>query len=550
MFESSTGLYRPKRAKPLTRKQFDESVLYIRQMIETSVKPFSDNSQKARKKRKRECENDFEKFKQTYLPHYFTKPSGEIHQELHEYCSTGGKSINAVAYPREHGKSVNASFAELIHKAAYLKSRYSLIISDTLDLSKEFLVWIRIEFERNDRLKQDFGRKGVLKTEGWWEKDDIVITTAKGQARIRALGASQKVRGTRFMMWRPMYIVIDDLENNVNVKNKKLVKERVRWILGAVYASMDDSGTLIMIGTTLDKISVLTLIIEHIIEKGTKIEKQFGIKAMNAVVYSAIKEGNTPLWPEGKSLEKLLQIKEIVGEDVWLREFMNKPPDSGAFKLSWMKDFDREVVFFIPTKFIHFTGSDPSARENEANDYKAHVCVAKHPENNKIYTADAWIRPMATFTDFNIAYIDMFREYHPVQSGYETNGYQRVVKRELERLCREHNIMPNIREIEHYTDKLARIIRWQAMVEREDILFDKEYRDIEILILQLNSLGSREHDDGADAWEMAVDLAVNYGGDFEYESAGKRASTEMRSSIVDIGNRRFSASVKFDLFGM
>ena len=110
-------LYKPKRTKPLSKKQFKVEVARILRNMQSQTPAFVDNSPEAALKRRKECEQYWEKWKQTYLPHYFYKPSGEIHQELHQICETGNKSLNAVGYPRDHGKSVNCTFAELIFKA-------------------------------------------------------------------------------------------------------------------------------------------------------------------------------------------------------------------------------------------------------------------------------------------------------------------------------------------------------------------------------------------------------------------------------------------------
>lgn len=541
-------LYTPKRTKPLTKKDFKAEVERIRKNMSAQVSAFQDESVAAREKRIQECKQDFEKFKQTYLPHYFFKPSGEIHAELHDICRTGNKSINAVAYPREHGKSANCTFAELIYKAVYLLSRYSIIISDTVTLAEELLFWVRLEFEENERLRQDFGHEGELVTEGWWRTDDIVITTSDGKARIRAMGAGQKVRGTRFLMWRPAYIIIDDLENNLNVKNKKLVKERLRWVLGAVFGSLDDDGTMVMIGTLLDKICVLMLLIEHIRDKKEKIERQFGIKAMNAVIYSAIKDDGTPLWPEGKSLQKLLQIKEMIGEDAWLREFMNRPPDGGIFKLEFMKDFDREIIIYPNTKYSFFSGSDPSALDNETNDFKAHVIVAKDPEKPKWFVVDAWIQK-DTPTGMIRKYIEFYRAYNMAASEFESNGYQVMLKNDLEKMCLEEGIFPTIVPVIHTTNKIARISSLQGMVERQEIMFDKDIPDVEKLVYQLNELGGKAHDDGPDAFHMAMEVSMKYSGDFSFGSTGKRAfaGTERETSLF---NERFSAGLRGDYMGV
>jgi predicted phage terminase large subunit-like protein len=306
---------------------------------------------------------------------------------------------------------------------------------------------------------------------------------------------------------------------------------------------MDDDGTLVMIGTMLALISVLSKLIKHIREKKEEIEKEFKIKVMNAVVYAAIKPDGTALWPEGKSLKKLQQIKRMVSTRVWQCEFMNDPPDAGQFKLAWMKSFDRGILVLVPQKYVYFTGSDVSAGDGEDSDFKAHIVIALNQEIDKRYTVDAWIK-QAILSEFYRAYVDIFQEYKPVQSAFETNGFQRVVKRELDRLCQQLNIYPNIREVVHTSNKMERIIRWQAPVERGDILFSMETGDMEILTHQLNQLGTREHDDGPDAWDMGLDLSINYGGDFDYESAGTRPTQELQREYEGIGsNERFAAGV-------
>jgi predicted phage terminase large subunit-like protein len=543
------GLYRPKKKKPLTKNQFEAALSEIRLAIQSEVKPFRDTSDAAKEKRRKKGKKDFEWFKRTYLPHYFNKKSGKIHKRLHEICSTGNKSINAVAIAREHGKSVICSFAEYIYKAAYLFSRYSILLSDTFELASEFIAFIAFEFEENERLKCDFGRGGVLETPGWWKEGDIVITTYQGMARIRGMGYKQKIRGTRFFMWRPKYICLDDFENDENVRNKKLVKIKFYWILGAAYPAMDDDGTLVMVGTMLDLVCVLSMLIEHINEHKEEIEKKFKVKAMNAVKFPAILEDGTPLWPEGKSIEKLMQIKATLPESVWLCEYMMTPPDAGKYKLDWMKPYNRSYIMLLPRQWAYFSGSDPSARSGEENDYKAHVVIAKPADAKERYVADVWCSK-ATIHEMNEVFIDLYMEYDMVACAFEINGYQSHIQEDLQELCDAKGIFPNFKLITHSTDKILRIGRYEWMVQRGLVFFAKNHSHQEILITQLNSLGTKENDDAADAWEMAMTESMSYGGNFEYESAGKRASTEMMSSIVNIGNRRFSASVKFDLFGM
>lgn len=488
------------RKRKLTKQEFEKKVANLLALQQTVVKPFPDCSEEAKKARKERGRVDIEFFKRTYFPHYFTAESGKIHAELHKFCRLGNKSISGLAYPRKFGKSTNVTFVEPIHQAVYEISPFTMIGAGTKELSEEFLTYIKLEFEENIRLRCDFGD---LVTVGLWEKDDIVIA---GKARIMAVGSRQNIRGKRFRNHRPTLILLDDLENDITVLNKKLVKRTFNWILGAVFPSLDDNGSLVMIGTMLDKISVLSLLIDHIREKGPEIEEEFGINVMNARVYSAITPEGESLWPEGMPLELLKRIKKQVGPSVWAKEFMNQPLDTAIYKLEWFQYYEPEVIINRKRYWNYFSGSDPSARDTEKHDYKAHVVVAQDRESKILYIVEAWIKhsPISTF---NNAFIDLYQQYRMATSLYEENSYQMYLKEELQRICREKGVYPNIKGVTHTSDKVMRIGRFEAAVERGDIKFQKKQSDQEILVEQLHCLGTNMNDDGADAWEMALNAA-------------------------------------------
>lgn len=518
---SSSWTYKKKTSKPLSKEEYDKMVAAIIQTMSTQTKPFAEDSEEEKAGRRKRAKNDYEWFCHNYLPHYFKKPFGQIHYELSAYADTGGKSINAVAYPREHGKSTHASFAKVLWKALCNLSPYSIIVSYTEDLTEENIIRIKLECEENLRLKQDFGD---LKTPGHWEKTDIVVCGN----RIRGRGWTQPIRGTTWRNHRVFYIVTDDLETDEHVDNKDIVQAQVDWILGAAYGSLDDDGTFLMIGTMLDKDCALSRVIKHINENKEKIQKEFGIKAMNAAVYSAIIDENTPneraCWPEGKSLEKLKFIRAMVTPKIWANEFQNMPLDTGMYKLEWLQGFDKDVMLSIPVKWLYFSGSDPSARADERNDFKVHVIIALNPETKRRYVVDAWVRH-AELNEFYLQYVEYYKIYRMLRSGFEINGFQLLCKIEIEKLCRENNFWPSFVELHHSQEKFARCSRWTGMAQRGDILFSNDNPDIKIVIFQLNHLGERgQHDDGADGLDMSIEVSLDWNGDFEFQSSGKRAS--------------------------
>jgi hypothetical protein len=70
-----------------------------------------------------------------------------------------------------------------------------------------------------------------------------------------------------------------------------------------------------------------------------------------------------------------------------------------------------------------------------------------------------------------------------------------------------------------------------------------------MLVMQMNALGTREHDDGADAFDMAMEVSMTYSGDFSFSSAGKR-SFAGRERETSLGNTRFSAGLRQDFMGV
>jgi len=532
-----------KKKKPLTRLEFEKEATKIMKGMTAKTKPFADVSPGGIKKRvdqaKMESFEGFEFFCLTYLPHYFTKPFGKIHRELIEYCLTKGKSINAIAYPREHGKSTIASFAIPLWKACCGMGHFAIITSDTSELTIGNLGRIRLECEENLRLRQDFGE---LKTPGEWTDTSLII---KNQYKIIGLGWREKIRGITYNQYRPDYVDGDDLENDENVRNKKLVQEKVDWLLGAVYGSIDDDGTLVVIGTMIEKDCALARLIKLIREKAAEVLEMFGLKCMNGAVYSAILDEDTPderpVWPEGKSLKKLKQIKYIVGPKVWAAEYQNKPLDTGAYKLEWINYYNREIL--IGKAWQYFSGSDPSVTSDERNDFKAHVVIAFDPVAIKRYVVECYIKH-AEMADFFNAFIELFQAYKMSKCGFETNGYQLYLKTELEKLCRDRDIWPNILELHHSTDKAARCSRWAGMVQRGDLLF-ANHTDSEILIKQMNHLGEKDHDDGVDALDMAIEVSQGGAGDFEFKSSGQKrasAASALRESFYQ--NQRPAAYVR------
>lgn len=201
--------------KKFSDKKFEIRAQEILERMKVDARPFEDSAEE-KKKRMERARDDRGYFFQTYLPHYFSKPPAEFHKELLEYSDMEGEPV-FIAAPREHAKSTLCTLAIPLHDIVYKKKHFLIIISDTEDLAADFCQFIQMELESNERLRNDFGE---LVRQGFWRAEDF---TAKNGVRIKARGRGQKVRGLRNRQYRPDRILIDDLENDKNVRNPRLV---------------------------------------------------------------------------------------------------------------------------------------------------------------------------------------------------------------------------------------------------------------------------------------------------------------------------------------
>jgi hypothetical protein len=113
---------------------------------------------------------------------------------------------------------------------------------------------IKCELEENDRLKQDFPNAcGIGKV---WKIGEIVTNN---NIKVKAYGSGKRVRGVKHGTYRPDLAIIDDLENDTNVRSRTQRDKLEDWLDEAIdnLGSVDGSMDILYIGTILHRDSVL-----------------------------------------------------------------------------------------------------------------------------------------------------------------------------------------------------------------------------------------------------------------------------------------------------
>lgn len=484
--------------KKLTKSAFRQKADRILMRLSMDVPPFWGDTQAKREKRLQRAAADPLYFCRTYLPHYFSHPPAPFHYELIRFMEERGEVVTpaVVAAPREFAKSTVCSFGYVLHQICFGRRHFIIIGSDTEDLASDLTCYLYMELLYNERLHQDFGE--LVKSNK--PVDDFVTTN---NIRVKARGRGQRLRGLKHRQWRPDLIILDDLENDMNVRNPEVVSQIMDWVQSAVYPALEANGTLMIIGTILRQRSALHLML-------TSPEEPYG--HFRRQVYRALKEDDTSLWEARHPTARLHRQKQIMGTVAFNREKMNEPtPTSGLFEEGWIHYYHPDSLKDRVLIVVGFF--DPSLEAGGSADYKAVVTVGLCRQDMVFYVLDAFIQK-TTLEQTLRAVFNRHRELNYHVLGVEDNLFQRLLLKEFDQMGRELGLFLPVKGVTHRLAKETRVASLSPWLERGKIRFIRGHSDQEKLIEQLLYFPSRTlHDDGPDALAGAVALAQTIPGE-------------------------------------
>ena len=487
-------------------------------------------------KRKQQAERDLDYFGKAYFPHYFNKPSPAFHRELDQIWLEGVIDTKtgvrrAIGAPRGHAKSTNLTFKDVLHSTLYRYKHYILIISDSSEQAESFLVNIREELEENELIIQDFG-----KLEGRVWKNSVLLTSTG--IKIEALGAGKKVRGRKHKNWRPDLIMLDDIENDENVRTPEQRKKLENWFFKAVSKAGDDYTDIIYIGTLLHYDSLLAKVLNNPGYRSKKYQAVLSFATNQdlwdqwEVIYTdlsddkheekarqffeenreAMLEGTRVLWEEKNSYYDLMANRVAEGEASFNSEMQNEPinPEDCLFNEEWF-DYFNPVGMQFGKEFFFFGFVDPSLGKSKRSDFSAIIIIALDAQTGYMYVLEADIErrlPDRIITDILEKERWLRKTYGKGFSkfGAESNQFQWFLKEELAKASAREKLYLPIEEIYQSRDKVLRIQTLQPDIKNKYIKFNPRHRR---LLEQLKHFPMADYDDGPDALEGCRNLCKN-----------------------------------------
>lgn len=496
---------------------------------------------------------DLEYFGRAYLGHYFTRETPTFHRELDRIWQDGvlkGRlSLNkeevaeirrlpgchrAVAAPRGHAKSTNLTFKDTLHAIVYGYKPYILILSDSSDQAQGFLSDIREELEENQAIREDFGD---LQGKKAWREDVLLTSTG---IKIEAIGSGKKIRGRRHKNWRPGLIVLDDIENDENVRTPEQRKKLENWFFKAVSKAGDDYTDIVYIGTLLHYDSLLAKVLKNPAYRAVKYkaviswaerkdlwdqweeiyidldneEREQDAREFFETHKEEMLKGTQVLWEDKLPYYDLMVMRVSEGEASFNSEEQNEPinPDDCLFNEEWFEYYNEAAVDFREKRFRFYGFVDPSLGgkgKKKKSDFSTIITLAKDIQTGYMYDLDADIErrhPDRIIEDIleKERWLRMTYGRGYTLFGCETNQFQWYLKEQLAKRSAEENLYLPIEEVNQISDKYGRIQTLQPDIKNRYIKFNLRHKR---LLEQLRQYPMAAYDDGPDALEACRTLA-------------------------------------------
>jgi len=479
-------------------KEYDRKIDELIASIKACAQPFPDSDPLSIARRSARALADYEFFAATYFPHYITAPFADFHRAMLALTARP-KTITAVAAPRGHGKTVNLAIIRPLWLMLRGDIHFFVAVAENEDLAKERTAAIAAELAYNQRLLMDF----EASIPGIYAEDDFIV---RNTCRCLALGYKQPIRGKFYGPWRPDYIVVDDFESH-GAFNPRIALAKKDYVRQEAFGALpaDNRGSIIWLGNLTHADSALNLFKQDCDDEPNNPQ-------INFLLYKAILDDGSPLWPQAYSLQALATIRDAMGSIGFERHYLMNPITEGIkFLAAWIHSYDR-----LPERFDAIvTYCDPSLSAKASADYKAIITLGL--ADHKYYLLDVWIRK----TSINSMLLKLYAldRAYPTRIFMEANLWQKVLWEFIPPLSESQGYLLPVTGIENRLPKDQRIEALTPLFEWGWILFPTpKTPDTILLTEQLLGFPSHPHDDGPDALAGAVACLKDFGRPLEYRS--------------------------------
>lgn len=442
--------------------------------------------------------------------------------------------------PRGHAKSTYVSNIYPIHCCIFDGDtphgrKYILIISETEDLAKKFIEYIKDQLKHNKKLREDFGE--LLSTKKFEnEKDNASeFVTTKGTL-VRAGSTGKALRGARNKAYRPDLVICDDLESMENTNTPELREKNLYWF-NSVVSPVGEKGrtAFLYVGTmvhgqgllpdVLTRIDYnskiysaiidypvredLWQIYEEILNDKSDPNREDKADAFYYEHAEEMDEGVKTLWSERWTYRELMKEKSKIGSRAFSSEYLNLPADKDSmiFHDGIFTYYDENDLYDKdgrPRPMEIFGFWDLAIKDKKRSDYNAVVIIGRDKVTGVMYVLESWSGRVPVHKAL-IKCLEIIEKWQPKIMGVETIQAQYELYRQLqEKMFKLGITYTRLKPINPKAKKEERIEILEPLFETGFLRIKRTQR---LLIEQLEQFPNGDHDDLPDALASAVDLA-------------------------------------------
>jgi predicted phage terminase large subunit-like protein len=481
----------------------------------------------------------YEFFIENYFPHYVRhKDKSELHKylfsRLPEIVASPKGENDAIAAPRGEAKSTLVSQLFVLWAIICGIKHYPVIVMDSIEQAYPMLEAIKAELVYNPRLLMDF--PDVCGAGRVWQMGTILT---RNDIKVQVAGSGKKLRGLRHGPYRPDLVVLDDIENDEQVRSPEQREKLENWLKKTVLPLGTAGGKLdvIYIGTILHYDSVLSRTLKNPLWRVARFKAlirwpdnmslwdkweeilrnngQDGEMLANAYYQqhrADMDEGAIISW-SARPLYTLMLIRARDGHATFDAEYQNDPV-SGEDAI-----FAGEGVFHFwvnrLAEWIFYGACDPSlGLRGNSRDPSALLVGGFNRHTGILDVVEAGIRkrvPDKIISDI----IELQKIYRCQIWSVESVAFQEFLRTELIKRSAKAGIPVPARGVSPSADKLLRIESLQPHMVNGLIRLHSSQTT---LIEQLRHFPKADHDDGPDALHMLWALVISGAGHFEFKA--------------------------------
>lgn len=478
---------------------------------------------------------DYEFFGRAYFPEYCSLPPCQFHHEQYAEMKrieeNGGGETVIIAAPRESAKSTSWNTIYTTNNAVYGKKHYIVLVSDSSSQAEDDLKQVKTSLEENEYILEDFGK---LKGQSTWKTDAILTAN---DVLIVAKGSGKKIRGIKHKQYRPDLIILDDVENDENVRSADQRKYLKNWFNKVVMLAGSKNTDVVVIGTILHYDSLLNNLLQ---KPGYRTKKYKAViednnnplwldwkeiytdKSNENNIEDAYKfflehreemeAGAEVIWPEAKDFYYYKRKLIDLGPAAYNSEYQNEPIDPDT---SWITPDDFQYYDDLPelSECVVKGALDPSMGKNGKSDLSA-ICTMARDKNGYLYVVESDARRRSPDKQM-LDVFDKQKRFHYQEFYIEAVAFQAYFAGNVQKESAKNGTYINIvTEPKPKGDKLNRIkSQLQPLIVNGYIKFHKSQQS---LIEGLIYLGSLKYDDEPESLQMVAALFAQYEEEFEH----------------------------------